>query len=182
MIVMIFLMTGLYGVLPLLAYTCSDLVFWQGPSFWDTGILTFARLDHVEWLRRVPNIGLNESFMVFGGFGLAFNILNSYMNVRKATRRSGKSSLRPLLFLLPFVTAAGIQIVWLSHPEFNHSAIIKSATFVPFLCAWGLQFAHQVGRMILAHVTSTPFPRWDWMWIWSIIGAVDANLPHILGW
>ncbi|KAF8875775.1 hypothetical protein BD779DRAFT_1562581 [Infundibulicybe gibba] len=34
-------------------------------------------------------------------------------------------------------------------PECNHSAIIGSSTFIPFLCACGLQFEHQVGRMIL---------------------------------
>jgi ethanolaminephosphotransferase len=136
--------------------------------------------------------------MVFGGFGLAFNIISrlafphtvisdsnltssfSYLNVRHATKAAGKPSVRPLLLLFPFVIPAAIQVAWLSQPEIHHSAIIKSALFVPFLCAWGLQFAHQVGRMILAHVTSTPLPYWDWMWIWSIIGAVDANLPHIL--
>jgi len=35
--------------------------------------------------------------------------------------------------------------------------------------------------MILAHVTSGPFPRWDWIWVWSVVGAVDANLPHLIG-
>lgn len=110
-----------------------------------------------------------------------FNYLHlSYMNVRRATLSTGKSALRPLLFLLPFPTAALIQVIWLAQPTYNDSAIINSSTFIPHLCAWGLQFAHQVGRMILAHVTSTPFPWWDWMWIWSIIGAVDANLPRIL--
>jgi len=103
------------------------------------------------------------------------------MNVRRAMQSSKKSTLRPLLFLLPFPTAAAIQVIWLTHPAYNNSAIINSSTFVPFLCAWGLQFAHQVGRMILAHVTSSPFPWWDWMWIWSIIGAIDANLPRFLG-
>ena len=103
----------------------------------------------------------------------------SYINVRRATKADGKPSVRPLLHLLPFAVAAGIQIAWLAQPEFNHSAIINSAVFVPFLCAWGLQFAHQVGRVILAHVTNGPFPYWDWMWLWSIVGAVDANLPHI---
>ncbi|KAF8899396.1 Choline/ethanolaminephosphotransferase [Infundibulicybe gibba] len=164
MIIMIYMITGICG-----------------PTFWDKGILTVTRLDHVPLVNKLPNIGLNEAFMVFGAFGLAFNIYSSYMNVRHATKGTGKSTIRPLLFLLPFAVPAGIQIAWLSQPEFNHSAIINSATFIPFLCAWGLQFAHQVGRMILAHVTSTPFPCWDWIWIWSIIGAVDANLPHILG-
>ncbi|KAG6894147.1 hypothetical protein C0992_007341, partial [Termitomyces sp. T32_za158] len=109
------------------------------------------------------------------------DILPSYSNVRRAMKAHGKPTIQPLLLLFPFVIAAGIQISWLAQPSYNRSAIINSPNFVPFLCAWGLQFAHQVGRMILAHVTSTPFPRWDWIWIWSIIGALDANLPRILG-
>lgn len=51
---------------------------------------------------------------------------------------------------------------------------------MPFLCAWGLQFAHMVGRMILAHVTKDKFPVWDWVWVWSFVGGLDANLP-VLG-
>ena len=42
-------------------------------------------------------------------------------------------------------------------------------------------FAHQVGRIILAHVTKTEFPLFDPAWIWSVIGALDVNLPRILG-
>lgn len=145
--------------------------------------------------------------MVFGAFGLAFNIFNSYANVRVAMRASGKSTTRPLFLLLPFLFSAGMQMVWLGHPKIDgtdtdffklHSpsfisssspsnstqsgfAILQSSLFVPFLCAWGLQFAHQVGRMILAHVTKGPFPMWDSVWILSVVGAVDANLPRIIG-
>jgi len=164
MITTIYIISGLYG-----------------PSVWDTGILSLFHVKDVAPFDRLPDFGLNESFMVFGGFGLAYNIFSSYMNVRKAMKACGKSRVKPLLFLLPFVFPATIQIIWLCHPEFNHSAIINSALFVPFLCAWGFQFAHQVGRMILAHVTSTPFPVVDWIWIWSIIGAADANLPRLIG-
>jgi ethanolaminephosphotransferase len=107
------------------------------------------------------------------------------MNVREASRAPGghphrDSRYSPLTLLLPFVASTALQVAWLSHPEFNDSWIINSASFVPFVCAWGLQFAHQVGRMILAHVTGTGFPVWDWIWIWSVIGAVDANLPRLL--
>ncbi|TFK70097.1 Choline/ethanolaminephosphotransferase [Pluteus cervinus] len=165
-------------IMIVIIYICTGLF---GPSFWDQRILTIAKLEHDPRFKNIPNVGLNEALMVFAGFGLALNIMNSYHNVRQASKRSGKSPLQALLLLLPFVVSAAIQVLWLSHPEFNHSAIINSATFVPFVGAWGLQFAHQVGRMILAHVTSTPFPRWDWIWIWSVLGAVDANLPHILG-
>ncbi|PPQ96289.1 hypothetical protein CVT26_005649 [Gymnopilus dilepis] len=158
-----------------------------GPAFWDQRIWTFTHLEHVAPFNRLPNLPLNESFMVFGAFGLGYNIITSYINVLRATRqephtaRSRASSLRPLLLLLPFVFSALIQVAWLSHPRYNNSYIIDSAAFVPFLCAWGLQFAHMVGRMILAHVTKGDFPLWDWVWIWSTLGAVDANLPKVFG-
>lgn len=150
---------------------------YYGPQFWDQKILTFTRLENLPLMSRLPNIPLNESFMVFGAFGLGFNIFYSYINVLKATRAQKTSSIRPLLLLAPFAGSALLQVVWLSHPRFNNSYILDSAAFVPFLCAWGLQFAHMVGRMILAHVTKGPFPMWDWVWIWSIAGAIDANLP-----
>ncbi|KAJ7447209.1 Choline/ethanolaminephosphotransferase [Mycena latifolia] len=152
-----------------------------GPSFWDTGILTFLRLTNVPFVNQLPDLPLNDSFMVFGAFGVAFNVQSSYRNVRRAMLASGKSTTWPLLLLLPFVLSAGIQVFWLMHPRYDDSALINSALFVPFLCAWGLQFAHQVGRMILAHVTSSPFPWWDWMWVWSLLAAVDANLPLLAG-
>jgi len=153
-----------------------------GTSFWDTGILTFTRLDRIPRIVEiVPNVGLNEAFMIFGGFALAFNILASYANVHKATKAIGKSTTRPLLFLLPFPMTAALQIAWLAYPTPKESAIIHSQLFLPFVCAWGFQFAHQVGRMILAHVTSTPFPWWDSMWLWSVVGALDANLPRLIG-
>lgn len=111
-----------------------------------------------------------------------FFFLLSCFNVRRATSTSNKHTAgSPLLRLIPFVFSTAIQIAWLSHPTWSHSAIVYSPLLVPFVGAWGLQFAHQVGRMILAHVTSTPFPMWDWIWVWSIIGAVDANLPRLIG-
>lgn len=106
---------------------------------------------------------------------------NSYSNVYKSRVQSGQSPFRPLLDLLPFPGTVVLQIVWLSHPTVGESAIIYSEWLVPFLCAWGLVFAHQVGRIILAHVTKTEFPLLDATWIWSVIGAVDVNLPRIIG-
>ena len=134
-------------------------------------------LDKFPVISGLPNLQLNECFMVFGAFGLGLNIWNAYYNVRVAMHKQQQSLLRPLLYLLPFVFSALLQVAWLSHPRYNDSWIIGSTAFVPFLCAWGLQFAHQVGRVILAHVTKGDFPVWHWVWIWSVLGAVDANLP-----
>ncbi|RXW17687.1 hypothetical protein EST38_g8165 [Candolleomyces aberdarensis] len=169
MIVVIYFITGIFG-----------------PSIWENKIWTVLHLEHVSYLKKVPNIPLNKALIVFAIIGLAVNIFHSYLNVRQASRSSfgrprQNSSYPPLVLLMPFVASTAIQIAWLSHPEYNNSYILHSASFVPFVLAWGFQFAHQVGRMILAHVTSAPFPLFDWIWIWSIIGAVDANLPHLIG-
>ena len=87
--------------------------------------------------------------------------------------------------LLPLPTTIAIEVAWLAAPSPAGSGpserILRSTLFLPFVCAWGLQFAHQVSRMILAHVTKQPFPWWDAMWVWSVVGAVDANLPVLLG-
>ncbi|CAA7265644.1 unnamed protein product [Cyclocybe aegerita] len=159
---------------------------YYGPQFWEQGIWSFTHLKHLPLMSKLPDLPLNESFMVFGAFGLGFNILHSYLNVYAAQRKGSgghqpASRTPPLLLLLPFVASALIQIAWLSHPRYNDSWILGSAAFVPFLCAWGLQFAHQVGRMILAHVTKDKFPIFDWVWAWSALGAIDANLPRVFG-
>ncbi|VDB84302.1 unnamed protein product [Peniophora sp. CBMAI 1063] len=153
-----------------------------GPTFWDTPFLTFTGLDKIDLVSQyVPNVGINETFMFMAGWGLAFNIVGSYTNVYKACREQGKSVLRPLLFLLPFPVSAAAQVAWLGYPSFKGSVILNSPAFVPFLCGWGLLFAHQVGRMILAHVTKQVFPWTDITWLWAAIGAIDANLPKLIG-
>lgn len=95
-------------------------------------------------------------------------------------RATGRSTLKPLVHLLPFVVSAALQVLWLLHPSFYHSNIVHSPLFLPFMCAWGLQFAHHVGRMILSHVTKTPFPWWSSMWVWNAIAVIDAHLPDLL--
>ncbi|KAH8825664.1 choline ethanolaminephosphotransferase [Flagelloscypha sp. PMI_526] len=152
-----------------------------GPGIWETPILSLLRLDHIEALRDVPNVPINIACMIFGVCGLLFNIAGSYHNVYTSARSKGTSVLKPILLLAPLPIASGIQIAWLAHPSVNNSAILYSSNFLPFMCAWGLQFAHQVGRMILAHTTRMDFPMWDAIWIWSLVGAVDANLPRLFG-
>lgn len=74
-----------------------------------------------------------------------------------------------------------IQSAWLLSPHPDNSAILHSSLFLPFAFAWAFQFAHTVGRIILAHITKSEFPVWDNMWLWSIIGAVDSHLPQLIG-
>jgi len=148
----------------------------KGTQFWDQGILGLLGLTKVEWVAsRIPDYGLNEAVMVFGTFGVALNVITSYYNVYSHQKSVKKSVLTPLVRLLPFPTMVALQLLWLSYPTYDDSAIIHSALFIPFLCAWGLQFAHQVGKMILAHVTKQPFPLFDPMWILTGLLGLDAN-------
>ncbi|KZT54133.1 Choline/ethanolaminephosphotransferase [Calocera cornea HHB12733] len=162
MIVGIYIITGLYG-----------------PSFWDTPLLTFLHLDHHALVTTyIPNKALNESFMMFGALALLYNIVGAYYDVLLARRSRGEPILPPLLGLLPFLLTCSLQLGWLLSPP---ALLLKSGRFLPFVCAWGLQFAHQVGRMILAHVTSSAFPYWDWMWPWTAVMALDANAQVLFG-
>ncbi|KZO96408.1 Choline/ethanolaminephosphotransferase [Calocera viscosa TUFC12733] len=162
MIVGIYIITGLYG-----------------PSFWDTPLLTFLSLDkHPLATLLIPNKPLNESFMIFGALALLYNIVGAYWDVLLARRSRSQPILPPLLGLIPFLVTCALQLAWLWADE---ALLLQSGRFLPFVCAWGLQFAHQVGRMILAHVTKNAFPFWDWMWPWTLAMAVDANAPFLFG-
>ncbi|KAL5494611.1 hypothetical protein ACEPAI_72 [Sanghuangporus weigelae] len=192
MIVGVYVITGLYG-----------------PSFWDQGILTFLHLDWIKnslpFIKSLPDLDvpLNIVSMYIGGVGLAFNIVTSFANVQRhvlacpASSSNGASSfrratIRPFLRLLPFPIAVALQVFWLIAPlpqtafEKAQSGaaepIMNSPLLVPFLLAWGLQFAHQVGRMILAHLTKRKdMPFWEWLWIWTALMGLDANAQWVFG-
>ncbi|KAF8553803.1 Choline/ethanolaminephosphotransferase [Imleria badia] len=152
-----------------------------GPSFWDQRFLTLTHLNLIpQVVENVPDIGLNEAFILFAASLLSFDIASSYRNVYKAMRATGRSHLRPLVFILPFVLSAVLQVLWLLHPSIHHSNIVHSSLFLPVMGAWGLQFAHHAARVILSRVTKTPFPWWNSMWIWNAIAVLDAHLPKLL--
>ncbi|KAF8274305.1 hypothetical protein EI94DRAFT_1714111 [Lactarius quietus] len=163
-IVTIFMITGFYG-----------------PSFWDQKILTFTRLENVEWIAsRIPNVALNTSFMIFAAFGLAFNIVMSYINVFIARRASGGPVFKPLLYLIPFPVSVLVHVAWLNHPR---CATLISSTRP--LCPFPLRMGPAVCACRWADDSRAyhepPFPVWDWMYIWTIIGAIDANMPILFG-
>lgn len=78
MIVFIYVISGIFGE----CSVCRILLLAHGrigPSFWDQRFLTFTHLDHIPQVAEiVPDIGLNEAFMVFAAFSLAFNIVSRY--------------------------------------------------------------------------------------------------------
>jgi len=167
MIVLVFIITGLYG-----------------PQFWDQHALRLIAVDPdrlPKALRFLSLIKLNKLFLIASGAGLLYNIVTSCANVIGEQRTRNRSFLAPLLRLVPFLLSTALHLLWLLAPFSGPSPIVSSPLILPFMISWGLQFAHQVGRLILAHVTNQPFPIWDPMWIWLAIAAVDINSLAILG-
>lgn len=158
------------------------LFLYVGPSFWTQHIWTVAHLEDLSPFNRLPNLALNKLFRIFRTSGLVLNFITSCLRVHHANRHEKPASLRgPFLRLVNFLFFIFLQVSWLSHPTINNWNILYSPVFLPFLCLWGLQFAHFMGRIILARVTMQPFPVWEWTWVWSVIGAIDVNLSRLNG-
>ncbi|KAG8900825.1 hypothetical protein FRB99_005748 [Tulasnella sp. 403] len=164
----------------------------HGTSFWDQKFLAVTRLDRViaayapKLLYHIGNPGLNDVFFVVGAVQVLFNILLSYRNVYRARVAIKKSPFTPLGRFLPFPITVGLHLAWisasgpLSGPP-QQAYILHSNLFLPFLMFWAFEFAHQVGKMILAHVTHQKFPYWDWSWVWTGMAALDANSMRLFG-
>ncbi|EST06348.1 CDP-alcohol phosphatidyltransferase [Kalmanozyma brasiliensis GHG001] len=162
MIVGIYAVTGLVG----------------GPLFWDRGILNvtgLAKIDAVKDNLGRFNLPLNDAFLAFACVGLLFNIAGSYSNVVAARKSRNQSTLTPLLGLTPLIAQITANIFWI---RANRSFILADPrALLPFLSYWGITFAYNVGLLIVAHVTKAPFPYWNIGILWSVVFAIDANLP-----
>ena len=152
-----------------------------GPSYWDQGILTVTGLkSHIPSFLPVKDLPLNECFLVFSAVGLVFNIIASTQNVYGSLPAKGKSiaSLaKPLSRLLPYTLHTTAMITWLAA---RPAEVLHTTLLLPFMCFWGVAFAHHVQLLILSHLTASPFPAW-WkhpLLILSMLGSLDANLPR----
>lgn len=86
MICGLYVVTGFKGKLIISVNYSPLLSSLIGPTFWDQKILAVTGLDKVDLVARyIPDIGLNDSFMVFGTFGLAFNILTRSYHIHRCT-------------------------------------------------------------------------------------------------
>jgi len=129
----------------------------------------------------LAHLKLKEVFLLASGAGLIFNIFTSYANVLQEQRKRKSSLSAPLFRLTPFLISASLHLLWLSAPSIERSFIVHSPLLLPCMISWGLQFAHQVGRLILAHVTNQPYPFWDPIWIWMAVAAVDIHSLKLFG-
>ncbi|WFC99756.1 ethanolaminephosphotransferase [Malassezia yamatoensis] len=150
-----------------------------GPTFYLNGVLNLTGLANVPYVRENyawANWPLSDILMTFGLVGLIGNALMGYANVYKACLKQKRSVYRPLLGLIPFVVLTTANFSWMHG---HHAQLLKHGSlYVPFMFYWGLSFAYLVGLVIISHVCRGPFPYWNWMYIPSILGAIDANLSQ----
>ena len=118
----------------------------------------------------VHYLPINIAFMIFSASGLAFNIFVSYVpltsrikplphyrltligtssygNVfRSLKSKKDESSFLPFLRLLPFCISVILHVAFVSSPSAfkPRKDMAHSALLLPYMCFWGLEFAHQV--------------------------------------
>lgn len=157
----------------------------SGPQYWDQGILTVTGLKDVPFIAGLPikNLPLNECFMIFSAVGLLFNIAASTKNVYASlppAKRSPLSLIKPLSRSAPYILHTTAMILWLD--AFPRD-LLHTTLLIPFMCFWGVAFAHHVQLLILSHLTASPFPAaWKHpLLILSVLGATDANSKRFFG-
>lgn len=151
-----------------------------GPSFWDTGILSFLGIKSNSLVESLPikDLPLNECFLLFSLVGLLFNIVSAAANVSASLPSvRANSMIRPLGRLLPYTVHTTAMIYWLAHAH----SILGTVTLVPFLLFWGVSFAHHVGMLILAHLSSSRFPAVykHPNLVLALLGAIDAKRGYV---
>ncbi|KAF7723078.1 hypothetical protein EC973_002362 [Apophysomyces ossiformis] len=150
------------GVLMLVAVQMISGLF--GPAFWVLRLQEIAPLNwsYNSWTRTAGELQLNHILILIGAVVLAINIVAALINVisvkLQPTEYShpDRSVAKALAGLFPFAFMSLLAYTWMRMwPSLVHKHL---ALFMPFL---GLLFGHQVGLMIIAHVSKLDFPFWN---------------------
>jgi len=169
------------GVLTLCAVYA--VTAFKGGSFWQRPMLEALGLPSPGFLAPVlRDMSFAQWHLVYGGIILAFNIVQSSHNVTRARRSKNLPVAPALLGLAPFFTTWLAIPLWLSlRLEILHEHIL------PFIFFIGASFAYQVGLIITAHLTKSPFPYFNVLSLPILAGTLDALGPFLqarlgLGW
>ncbi|KAF8470257.1 hypothetical protein BDZ91DRAFT_720239 [Kalaharituber pfeilii] len=161
------------GVLTLcVVYAFTALV---GGSFWQRPLLEVLGFGRMSWLPQVfQEMPICHWYLVYGGIMLGFNIIQSSLNVIRVRRSKNLPVLPALAGLIPFFSLATMVCIWLALRP-----IILRAHLLPFMFFVGASFAYQVGLIIVAHLTRSPFPHFNILLLPIAFGLVDALGPFL---
>ncbi|KAJ3053944.1 hypothetical protein HK097_003017 [Rhizophlyctis rosea] len=127
-----------------------------GPASWDRTIGTVFPSVASYVPSFVADTRLNDSTIYAGLLFVGINVATSALNVIKSRKSKKLSTTTPFFGLIPFFVFVAATFSWL-----YVSPTILKKHIVPFVLLIGCIFGHQVGKMILAHVTHRPFPMFN---------------------
>ncbi|KAL8800622.1 MAG: hypothetical protein Q9200_007192 [Gallowayella weberi] len=150
-----------------------------GGSFWQQSMFQTLGVSKYEFIPNyVYNLPFNEWFMVYGGFVLVFNTLQSAYNVMQHRRKESKDPIQPLYGLIPYFTT------WTLVPIYLYlQPIILNHHLIPFVFYIGLINAYSVGQIIVAHLTKNPeFPMYNVLTLPLALAVADSLGPAVGVW
>lgn len=147
-----------------------------GGSFWQQSLFKVAGINAPFLPQFVQDMPINHWYIVYGGLMLGFNVIQSSINVIKARRSKNLPVLPALAGLLPFISLCVMVPSWLALRP-----VILREHLIPFIFFLGACFAYQVGLMITAHLTKSPFPHFNILLVPIAAGLLDAAGPTIKG-
>ncbi|KAJ3001649.1 UNVERIFIED_CONTAM: hypothetical protein HDU68_006730 [Siphonaria sp. JEL0065] len=146
-----------------------------GPEVWATPIKDILPAAFA-W--NILDIPLNIGFVAFGCVVIIFNVYTSYGNVLAAIQNTPASAEKaqkypPLSGLVPFITLVSTTSLFpIPFPD----TIIHSPSIVPFVIFLTFIFGHQVGSIIVAHISKRGFPMREMIAPGLIISVVALAL------
>ncbi|KAG0133111.1 hypothetical protein HOY82DRAFT_483162, partial [Tuber indicum] len=169
------------GVLTLCAVYA--VTTFKAGSFWQRPMPEALGLPSPGFLAPVlRDMSFTQWYLVYGGIILAFNIVQSSHNVTRARRSKNLPVAPALLGLASFFTT------WLAIPlRLSLCLEILHEHILPFIFFIGASFAYQVGLIITAHLTKSPFPYFNVLSRPILAVTLDSLRPFLqarlgLGW
>jgi len=145
-----------------------------GPEFWKTDLHEFFGSKAPDYVQGYTLTDLMFAFITV--MVLTCLLPASFYNVYQACRRQERSFLATLPQHLSFAVYAVSGYLWLSSP---YSSILEDQHFILFALTTGIVFGRMATKIILAHVTKTPFPMFTVQLIPLLAGAILANVPIV---
>ncbi|KAI9337514.1 CDP-alcohol phosphatidyltransferase-domain-containing protein [Obelidium mucronatum] len=154
--------------------------FW-GPEVWSTPMKNLLP-PALAW--EILNIPLNIAFVGFGCVVIIFNVYTSYGNVLTAIQNTPASAEKaqkhpPLSGLIPFITLVTTTSLF---PMLYPQTIVHSPSIVPFVIFLTFIFGHQVGSIIVAHISKRGFPMIEMMAPGLLLSAIAFGLQNLNAW
>lgn len=146
----------------------------KGGSFWQQSLFKVAGINAPFLPQVIQDMPINHWYIVYGGLMLGFNVIQSSMNVVRVRRSKNLAVIPAFAGLLPFISLCVMVPSWLALRP-----VILREHLIPFIFFLGATFAYQVGLMITAHLTKSPFPHFNILLLPIAAGLIDAAGPFV---